>query len=180
MQNSKIFTRDNTPDFRLGVGKFVVVLRKFTKTLLYSSAEFTNSPGHYTRLPFKGRGKFVFVLRKCTKTHLQQCRIQKFSRGQYPRTFVSGAGKFVFVLRKFTKTLLYSNAEFTNSSGTIPWTPVLGRGKFVFVILKRNNTLLQQCRIQKISAMHGTHGPRFLGTGGEVASSWNCVWLRLW
>ena len=109
MQNSKIFPGaiPRIPVF--GVGKFVFVLWKFSKTLLYSNAEFTNSPGTIPRTPvLRERGKYVSVLRKCTKTLLSAIPNSKIFPGTIPRTFDLGAGKFVFVLQKFIKTLLYS------------------------------------------------------------------------
>ena len=60
MQISKIFPGTITRTFVLGVGKFVFVLRKITKTLLYSNAEFTILPGTIPRTPVFGEREVCF------------------------------------------------------------------------------------------------------------------------
>ena len=60
MHNSKIFPGTIPPTFVLGTRTFVFVLRKFTKTLLHSHSEFTNSPGTIPRTPVLGERKVGF------------------------------------------------------------------------------------------------------------------------
>ena len=112
MQIPQIFpgTKPWTP-FQ-GLGKFVSVLHKFTKTLLYSNAEFENFPGHKTPdLRFRGR-KVCFHSPKIHKiSPIQQCRIHKFSGDNTPETRFTGE-ESLFSFSENVPKLSYSNAEF--------------------------------------------------------------------
>ena len=145
------------------MGKFVFVLQKFIKTLLYSNTEFKKfTRGQCHEPPFKGKREFVFVLKKCTETILQQCRIQNFSRGQCLGPPVLGERKFCFRFPKIYQTLLQQSRIQTISRGQYPGSSFWGR-KVCFLFsknsLKLSYTPMQNSQVVRVN----TPDPRFRG-----------------
>ena len=84
MQNSKIFWGTIPGTFVL-VGEFVFILRKCTKTLLYSNAEFENFPGKNTPDPrFRGEESLFSFSENVPKLLYSNTEFKPFPRDNTP------------------------------------------------------------------------------------------------
>ena len=120
MQNSKISPWTTPRTFVSGDGKFVFVLRKITKALQYSNAEFTNSPGTIPRT--RGEESLFSFSENVPKLFYSNAEFNKKSWGRNPGPpFLGTEGECCLLLKLCATPLsIFRFPDTLCPSGQIP------------------------------------------------------------